>query len=103
MLISGPTVTSTGPRILNAIGSPHPHIAIDRRQAPALSTMPAGVTACFSTICPASSHPELRRGVIAAGFAGLYEPRPVDWRATVRWQDQWQEGDEVAGAIRNPR
>jgi hypothetical protein len=26
-----------------------------------------------------------------------------DWRATMRWQDQLQEGDEVVGAIRNPR
>jgi hypothetical protein len=24
-------------------------------------------------------------------------------RATMRWQDQLQEGDEVVGAIRNPR
>jgi hypothetical protein len=28
---------------------------------------------------------------------------PVDWRATMRWQDQLQEGDEVVGTIRNPR
>jgi integrase len=31
------------------------------------------------------------------------ESSPVDWRATMRWQDQLQEGDEVVGAIRNPR
>jgi hypothetical protein len=30
-------------------------------------------------------------------------PRPVDWRATIMWQDHLQEGDEVVGAIRNPR
>ena len=29
--------------------------------------------------------------------------RHVDWRATIRWQDQLQEGDEVVGAIGNPR
>src|SRR5262249_52805869 len=28
---------------------------------------------------------------------------PVDWRATIRWQDQLQEGDEVVGAIRGAR
>jgi hypothetical protein len=30
------------------------------------------------------------------------QSRPVDWRATM-WQDQLQGGDEVVGAIRNPR
>jgi len=33
---------------------------------------------------------------------GVSSQRPVDWRATMKWQDQLQEGDEVVGAIRNP-
>ena len=34
---------------------------------------------------------------------GVEESRPVDWRATMNWQAQLQEGGEVVGAIRNPR
>jgi hypothetical protein len=29
--------------------------------------------------------------------------RPLDWSATMRWQDQLQEEGAVVGAIRNPR
>jgi hypothetical protein len=29
--------------------------------------------------------------------------RPVDWRASMGWQDRLREGGEVVGAIRNRR